>query len=415
MEQVILLYLAKSSILLLVFYVAYHFFLSATTFHSLNRLYLLSGVLISFTIPFFHFPIKDSSTLNTFILPIITISDIHVFQTNPASFSYVNICIDIYLTGIAFLGLRLGHYLIQLITVLRKSNHQKSGKLNISYSKVQNAFSFFWYIIIPKNLSGAEAAIILQHEALHAKKWHSLDVLIIEMAKIIFWFHPVIYLLKHELTKQHEFEVDRLLTSKDIQIKQYGNLLLQQTQNIPVQLSLVNNFNHSLIKNRIQMMTKEKSKNINLLRYLAILPVIAITCGLVACEKMAEKTSMAKKTEKTVVIQDKNSNAFTIVEEMPKFQNGENDLLMYIGNNIKYPESAKTNHVEGVVVIEFVVEKDGSLSNHKILRDIGGGCGEEALRVVQSMPNWKPGEENGQAVRVSYKLPVKFKLDSTVK
>ena len=101
---------------------------------------------------------------------------------------------------------------------------------------------------------------------------------------------------------------------------------------------------------------------------------------------------------------------FQIVEEMPAFPGGEAKLMEYVGKNIKYPQIARETGIQGRVFIGFVVEPDGSVSNVKLLRGIGGGCDEEAMRVVKSMPKWKPGKQRGKAVRVSYQIPVFFKL-----
>jgi protein TonB len=101
---------------------------------------------------------------------------------------------------------------------------------------------------------------------------------------------------------------------------------------------------------------------------------------------------------------------FQIVEEMPSFPGGDVKLMEYIAKNIKYPQIARESGIQGRVFIGFVVEPDGSISNVKLLRGIGGGCDEEAMRVIKSLPKWKPGKQRGKAVRVSYQIPVNFKL-----
>jgi len=101
---------------------------------------------------------------------------------------------------------------------------------------------------------------------------------------------------------------------------------------------------------------------------------------------------------------------FTVVESMPEFPGGMGQLMKYLAENIKYPPLAKESGIQGRVFINFVVEPDGSISNVKVLRGIGGGCDEEAVRVVEAMPKWKPGKQRGKPVRVSYNLPVKFTL-----
>ena len=101
---------------------------------------------------------------------------------------------------------------------------------------------------------------------------------------------------------------------------------------------------------------------------------------------------------------------FQIVEEMPAFPGGEAKLMEYVGKNVKYPQIARESGIKGRVFVSFVVEPDGSVSNVKVLRGIGGGCDEEAMRVVKAMPKWKPGKQRGKAVRVSYMLPINFQL-----
>ena len=101
---------------------------------------------------------------------------------------------------------------------------------------------------------------------------------------------------------------------------------------------------------------------------------------------------------------------FQIVEEMPEFPGGMQKLADYLAKNIKYPQMARESGIQGRVFINFVVEPDGSVSNVNVLRSLGGGCDEEAMRVVKSMPKWKPGKQRGKPVRVSYNLPVNFKL-----
>ncbi len=101
---------------------------------------------------------------------------------------------------------------------------------------------------------------------------------------------------------------------------------------------------------------------------------------------------------------------FVIVEEMPDFPGGVGKLSEFLAKNIKYPQMARESGIQGRVFINFVVEPDGRVSNVKVIRGIGGGCDEEAVRVVKSMPKWKPGKQRGKAVRVSYNLPVNFKL-----
>lgn len=105
------------------------------------------------------------------------------------------------------------------------------------------------------------------------------------------------------------------------------------------------------------------------------------------------------------------SDIFTVVEEMPEFPGGQDEMLKFISKNIKYPDQAKDKDIQGTVYLKFIVEKNGKLSHiETIRRNLGSGLNEEAIRIVQIMPAWKPGRQNGNAVRVEYILPIRFAL-----
>lgn len=130
------------------------------------------------------------------------------------------------------------------------------------------------------------------------------------------------------------------------------------------------------------------------MKKLILLVVVALFCS----------TSVMAQTE----VED--DAIFVVAENAPEFPGGSDSLYTYIARNIKYPETAKKEKIEGRVFVTFVIEKDGQVSSAKILRDIGGGCGEEAIRVVKNMPKWKPGTQRGNPVRFQFNLPVSFLL-----
>jgi protein TonB len=122
--------------------------------------------------------------------------------------------------------------------------------------------------------------------------------------------------------------------------------------------------------------------------------------------EMEEYVPVAQEEEKAVEEQQ----IFLVVEEMPSYPGGEQEMYRFISQNIEYPRMAKESGISGRVFVTFVVEKDGSVTDVKVLRGIGGGCDEEAIRVIKSMPKWKAGKQRGKAVRVQYRMPIKFTL-----
>lgn len=133
-----------------------------------------------------------------------------------------------------------------------------------------------------------------------------------------------------------------------------------------------------------------------------------------ACSSPEEKNKENKDIPNTKVETVNESTTedpvFLVVEVMPEYIGGESAMYEFIGKNIKYPDEAKKEGIQGRVFLSFVVEKDGQISNVEILRGIGGGCDEEAVRVLKSMPNWTPGQQRGVPVRVQYRMPIKFTL-----
>lgn len=101
---------------------------------------------------------------------------------------------------------------------------------------------------------------------------------------------------------------------------------------------------------------------------------------------------------------------YDVVEEMPQFPGGPSALFEYLSNNVQYPVSAKENGIQGREIVTFIVEKDGSISNAKVVKSVDSSCDKEAIRLVESMPNWIPGKQNGEPVRVKYTVPVTFRL-----
>ena len=122
------------------------------------------------------------------------------------------------------------------------------------------------------------------------------------------------------------------------------------------------------------------------------------------------ETSKVGEVKKTVPYGPDKNGVYQIVEEMPKFPGGENALMDYVAKNVVYPKEAQEKGISGRVFVGFIVEKDGSVSEVKVLRGIGGGCDEEAVRVISGLPKWKPGKQEGKPVRVSYQMPINFKL-----
>lgn len=163
------------------------------------------------------------------------------------------------------------------------------------------------------------------------------------------------------------------------------------------------------------MMSKSRTNKFAILKIITAIPLAAVLIILFSFS--ISNTTIAQEKVKTVkksdqkVIKTKEVETFVVVEQMPNYPGGEKAMFKFIGENIKYPEEARKQGISGRVYVTFVVEDDGEITDIKLLRGIGGGCDEEAVRVISIMPSWKPGLQRGKPVRTQFNLPIKFKLN----
>lgn len=175
------------------------------------------------------------------------------------------------------------------------------------------------------------------------------------------------------------------------------------------------------------MMNKTKSPPLKLAKYLLIFPLAFLLVFANSCANRDKKSGGDEAAEMTApgstempgIIPEEpdtpivdNSEIFVVVEEQPTFPGGNAAMMRFLSDNIKYPVEAQEKGNEGRVIVNFVVEKDGRLSDFNVVRSIDPLLDAEALRVLESMPNWTPGKQRGEAVRVRFTLPVVFKIQS---
>jgi TonB family protein len=326
----------------------------------------------------------------------------------------------VYLVGSMVLIIRLGHQLLQIAGLVRKYGITRIHNTNIVLTDSDLApFSIFNMVFISREMfSKPGLKQILEHEKAHIRQYHTLDLFLVELLVVFHWFNPIIWLYKRSFRSLHEYLADRSVLDRGNDLKEYQQLLLMQTFGIR-NSAMSNFFNRNLIKNRFIMMTNKKNRRISKSTLFILFPATLIFTFFLS----ASFTNSVLPDLGTDPYQNNTINSsqtinipqddpvFTKVDEMPSFKGGDKALSEYIGGNIKYPENARKNKVEGKVFATFVIEKNGEVSTVKVLRGIGAGCDEETIRVIEEMPKWNPGKLNGKPVRVQFNLPVDFKLD----
>jgi TonB family protein len=440
-------YLLLVNFYLVLFFGFYALLLRRETFFQLNRIYLVAASLLSFIIPL----IQADWVKNLFItqevqhtiynMPVgVPLIFAPVVETGVTLGQILNI---VYISVTLFLLIRLMWQLL----VLKKAIEKPTPSA---------AYTFFKRISLGENM--AQSKIIAEHEQVHAGQWHSIDVMIIETVMIINWFNPVVYLYRFAIKYIHEFIADSQVIKAGTDKADYALLLLSQTFDVSAN-NLVNQFyNHSLLKQRIMMLQKNKSQRIALVKYglsapLFILMMIFSSATInnskaVAAINTKAQTALSATTDdlmdavtdrseipaenkiaeekpvKAEVEAAADNNRMSVdtlpiyskVDQMPQFPGGLQGLGKYLGENIKYPADDRAAKLQAKVFIKFVVEADGTLSDIKAV-DLPGqknnasqAMKDEALRVMIRSPKWSPGTNDGNAVRVSFVLPIAFAL-----
>lgn len=563
-------YLLQVNIYLVIFFCFYKLLLDKETYFVLNRIYLIAAGVLSLAIPFLRFEwfVKQEVTrhIYTSVDQLNSLVTVAIPEETAEEFNWGNLIVFVYLLGILFC---LGRFIFQLVAVRRLLKTIGNGM----------AFSFLNKKVISNNLP--ESATVNLHEDIHVKQLHTLDVLFFEFLGIITWFNPIIYAYKKTIKNIHEYLADEAAAKFQGDKEAYAMLLLSQAFGVRPN-SLTNGFfTKSLIKKRIFMLHKQRSKKVAILKYGLFVPLFALTLVLSSATirkndkilGMAEKiSSITAKSfvkevlatplnvvnlisppppkaeqplqqtiiygdvitepiegeneldpnafepfykhlfnaitytpnaaenkvqgntivnftvkngkildvvvqnelghgldqeilkplssytdeikrdgnyslkatfkldgantpiinenvsthegytplaltitgvlpkEEVVVEKEKPAPNFVAVSAPPVFPGGIQKLNNFLDKKIKYPIAALDNDVQGTVVVNFIVEKDGSLTNLKTDRKLGFGLDEEAIRVLK-LSKWLPAIQDGKSVRVGYSIPIKFTLD----
>jgi TonB family protein len=396
--------LLEGSIILLVLYGFYKLMLSRLTFFSWNRSYLVSMLLAAAILPFLSFDWgPTSSELLGYQLPAVTIGEESVQKNEWSTWQILSM---FYLAGtILFASKLLWAFARTMVLINRAKVDTFRGK-RIHIHPAFSPASFFGFILLPSIPEDEEQAnTIVLHESIHAAKGHSIDLIIFQIVRCMYWFFPWMSRIEADLREIHEFEADQAvlhIKAPKAYAQMLLNLLYEENEHL-----LLNNFNQFLTKKRILMMTQAKSKLIQKLRFLPALPLIGLLFVAIACEDNQEPGTPAAVETGTILEADE---VFDVVEESPNFPGGMEAWGKFMMDNLEYPALAKRMGVEGTVYLVFEIRTDGSVQNVEILRGIGAGCDEEAMRVVKKSPNWIPGKQRGRNVNVRMRLPVRFKL-----
>jgi len=433
-------YLLISNLALLFLFLIYRFGFKKLTFFSLNRWYLLSIIFIAYLLPLVLYMDVRMPEIIQVQLPVLDLT-LHTAQVKTDA--TVNIG-----QGPSWFsqnGLFLGYWIGVVLTIAWLAYRVYSLIDNRTRNN-KGSYSFFGKIKVEE--VGNHADIILQHEMVHRKQGHSYDLIFVEVIRVFNWFNPVFILIRDELKFQHECIVDEHFSEDRVA---YAELLVAYAMKVnPAQLS--HEFsNKSLLKERIKMIFKDKSKSRNRIFYLSIVPMALIILGLtINCKSgnKEEKSVTEITTEEnpvSVPVQDSIPAEGKVIEEvekeekinfpepkvteakadnqvyeygkveiLPDYRGGLNKFRKEVAQAIVYPQAAIDAGVEGKTELQFIITARGQVEDIKVVSALGYGIDQAAVNalktVMKNNKNWMPGIVNGQKVAVRYSLPIRLDL-----
>lgn len=383
-------------------------------------------------------------------------------------FSWFALFQTIYMVGLLFAFIKLCVTILRIIIIMLKS--ERHGNVLLSSRDDVVPFSWGGWIIMSRADYETDGELLMAHESAHRDSRHWLDLMLFNLLGCLTWYCPAMRHIRRELQSSHEFAADRAVLAKGFDGRTYQMLLIKKASGRRFANSVADCINNHSLKSRIIMMQKNFQMRHRVLRNLALVPAAVIVIALAStpvlalqaesfmpakvvtvaqepvaapAEVIAHDTVPAevvkpntvtltsvmpggKEVSKTVNVadlqivddpvepenqeEDMDKKVFTAVEKSPVFQGGDNAMWQYVNKNIRYPEECAERNIQGRVTVQFVVEKDGSVGDVKIIRGVDPQLDGEAVRLVRTFPKFEPGTMNGEPVRVWYTFPVNFRL-----
>ena len=436
------------------FYGLYCLTLRRDRWLQLSRAYLISMLTFSLVLPFIRLPQNVVPGIaSTPMLRVVSGEEI-IVTPDGAMEPALDVVPAVWMFGmvmaVGYLAFQVLSQVIRIAILRRRHKVYRSadgypiprGAKLVLVPDDTAPFSFLNQIVVGcRDLDDNELRCILVHESFHVQQLHTVDIIFMRLMCCAAWFNPFAWLMLRELRAVHEYQADATSIGSCGR-EGYLHLLYRQATGLGYG-HITNNFQSINLKNRIAMMNRTKTP-FGAWKALTAPPVAALLllAGCkpnVAQEKEFQpalptsdvsftitetedsmpanmQDAVAKVTTKSVMMTSSGSNGGPVAdkettETNPEFPGGMWELYKYMAENIHYPEQAKQDGVQGRVFVRFVVEADGTVNEAEVLRGIGSGCDEEALRVVNAMPKWNPGTVDGKPVRTQFNLPITFKLD----
>ena len=417
-----LLYMLRSGLYLSLFYAFYLLVMRRTTFFRLNRALLLAGSYLCLLLPLIR--------LRTITVSIVSEGPTMVGVEGEgvaasAPFPWQTILLGLYLAGALVTLALYGVSAWKMGRLIRSGKAEEREGCRLVLLD-QDVPSFSWgRKVVMSRRDLAQNPAIFTHERMHVQCRHSVDMILFLPLQCVFWWNPLVWITREELRLVHEYEADEGVIQNGIDATQYQLLLVRKAVG-EHRFTLASGFQHAQLKNRIAMMLKPISPLWMRYAYLILFPVLAVfmyACNPTknnqvpapaAAEEVAPEAIPADDAPQTieVAVPEKGEAVpFQLVETKPGFNGGDaNEFSKWVNSQLKYPEQAKKDKIQGRVTLQFTVGADGVVRDARVIRGAHELLDAEALRVVSASPKWEPGVQNGEPVNVTYTFPVIFQL-----
>ena len=414
-----LLYIARAGLYLGLFYAFYLLVMRRTTFFGLNRALLLAGSYLCLLLPLIRLRTVQAAGFAPELSMVGVAWERAV--TSPKPFPWSEVLLAVYVCGAAC---SLGLYLVSAWKVNGLIRRGKKTVLEDCTLVLleNNVRSFSWGRTVVMSRQDLEQnPAIFTHERMHVHYRHTLDLLLFSPIQLLFWWNPLVWITREELRLLHEYQADEGVLQKGIDATQYQLLLVRKAVG-EQRFSLASGFQHAKLKNRIAMMLKPTTAGWMRWSYLALIPVLATFMFACNPKKTAETPVPAEESEALESLPAKaiklsaeeltDAVPFAMVGVKPSFNGGSaNEFSQWVNSQLKYPQTAINDKVQGRITMSFTVDTDGSVKDVKVLRGIRQDLDEMALKVVTASPKWEPGRNaEGEAVPVTMVFPVIFQL-----
>lgn len=449
-----------SALLLAALYCPYKWLLARENRPALNRRVIMGIYCAALALPglirFAAAPEAAHTAVEIDALPAIM--DVSPAAGDAVRVSVADAMLTVYIGGMLLASVMLLIVGLRIGMVLFHTRRAVIGGIAVRVSDDNrlSPFTFLKTIVLPRRDLDKDVTMILAHESVHRQCNHWADLIIGQIVCVFQWYNPASWLMLREMRSVHEFQADNCVISRGGDPRGYQMLLLEKAIGMRFPL-LANSLNHSNIKNRITMMNSKSPKGLRRMRPLLLVPALGAAVwltdspavasvmsavssaelpsfgggaalmvqapaseaasGFAAAEKLA--AAECKVSETAAHVQtggdgggEKKEDVASAVQEMPEYPGGISALMKDLSAVLVYPEAAVRENREGRVVVQFVVDRSGRISDPVVVKSVSPDLDEAAVNAVLKLKPFNPGKIEGEPVAVHYSLPVQFKLQS---